>query len=229
MAPSSGASLAEAGNQTTPAAASAAARLLHETGRGPLRAAFIARALDALTILVRSIDAESVSEAAAAMTPFETLVKALQAPSAAAALLEPRVREDDSEALLRKALLRGLLDRQAILRAEGGTVPTEEAARILGISPQAVTKRRKAGKLIGLTLGRRGYVYPLWQFDRGGTIAGLQQVLAQLHEHDPWMQAIFMLNHDLYLDGARPLDELRHGNLDAVLRAARAYGEHGAA
>ena len=130
---------------------------------------------------------------------------------------------------LAPARLRGLREREKLLQVEGGTVGVDEAAALLGISRQAVDKRRRAGKLIGLTLGRRGYMYPVWQFSQGGTLPGLEEVLTELRGHDPWMQAIFMLSENTRLSGQAPLHELRHGHVDDVRRAARMLGEHGAA
>ena len=43
------------------------------------------------------------------------------------------------------------------------------------------------------------------------------------------MRAAFFLSGDPRLNGATPLEELRRGNIEAVRRAASAYGEHGAA
>src|SRR5947209_199003 len=81
---------------------------------------------------------------------------------------------------------------------DGGTVSAEEAAGLLHMTRQGVDRRRQAGKLIGLLLGRRGYRYPVWQFDtsngRTGTVPCLEDVLDALADHDPWAQAIFMVN-----------------------------------
>jgi hypothetical protein len=85
------------------------------------------------------------------------------------------------------------------------------------------------GTLIGLSLGRKGYVYPVWQFAEGGTLPGLQAVLAELSDVGPWMQAAFMLSADARLNGERPLDELRRGHVQQVIAAAHVYGEQGGA
>jgi len=71
--------------------------------------------------------------------------------------------------------------------------------------------------------------YPRWQFDCEGLLPGFDAVLGDLRSHDAWMQALFFLNANEYLDGASPLAELRRGELARVRRAARAYGEQGAA
>ena len=121
---------------------------------------------------------------------------------------------------LASARLRGLAMRHEILQRECGTFSTEHVAAHLGLSRQAVDKRRRAGRLIGLSVGRRGYAYPAWQFGQAGVIPGLEVALTSLSVHDPWMRAAFFLSGDPRLDGATPLEELRRGNVDAVQRAA---------
>ena len=112
---------------------------------------------------------------------------------------------------------------------EGGTLSADEVANHLNITRQAVNKRRKQGALVGLDAGRHGYLYPAWQFVREGTIADVEAVLDALTKHDPWMQHIFMISRNTRLNDHTPLEGLRQGRLDDVLKAARAFGEHGAA
>lgn len=129
---------------------------------------------------------------------------------------------------LAQAKLRGIEAKKRLLTAEGGMLSTQEAA-MLDISPQAVHKRRRAGKLIGIAQGLKQYSFPAWQFEGNHTVAGLERVLDVLGDHDPLMQVVFMLNPNDRLDGQRPLDLLRAGRLDEVLTTANALGEHGAA
>jgi hypothetical protein len=115
------------------------------------------------------------------------------------------------------------------LEASGGALSAEQTAEILGLSRQAVDKRRRQGRVIGLTQGRRGYAYPAWQFENGRTLPHLERVLDVLRGHDPWMQMAFFLNGNDRLHGKSPLEALRKGQIDSVLRAASGFGEHGAA
>jgi len=98
--------------------------------------------------------------------------------------------------------LRGIEAKKRLLSAEGGMLSTQEVASVLDISPQAVHKRRRAGKLIGIvqdsvllpSLAVRGQPHSCWpHFD-------------VLGDHDPLMQVVFMLNPNDRLDGQRPLD-----------------------
>ena len=82
---------------------------------------------------------------------------------------------------------------------------------------------------MALTQGRRGYSYPWFQFEDGKTLPGLEEVLQELKSFDPWMQLAFFVNPNDRLSGITPVAALRAGNQSEVLRAARSYGEHGAA
>ena len=139
---------------------------------------------------------------------------------------EPSICETNP---LAEAQIRGIKIKQEILSAEGGTISSEDAAKILNITRQGIDKRRKAGHLIGVSVGRRGYRYPVWQFAGDGILKGLDKVFSELIGHDPFMQIIFILNPNTRLDGDTPLNKLRSGDVASVIAAAKAYGEHGAA
>jgi hypothetical protein len=183
--------------------------------------AFAARVLNAVCRLVVEEDERALTAASGAPSDYDVLLQILERPTALHAL-------DDGP--LAAAKLRGLRYREQLLNAEGGTLSSQEVAGALKITRQAVDKRRQAGRLIGLSTGRRGYAYPAWQFDpQGGTLPGLEAVLDDLRDHDPWMQLAFMLNPNAYLDDRTPLEMLRRGGLETIRRAARAFGEQGAA
>jgi len=130
---------------------------------------------------------------------------------------------------LATARLRGVERQQNLVEQSGGMLKGERVAKLLGISRQAVDKRRRQNRLIGLTQGRRGYAYPIWQFEGGKTLPNLEKVLDQLRNQDPWMQLTFFLNANDRLEGSSPLEMLRSGKVEPVLEAATSYGEHGAA
>ncbi len=199
--------------------AHATARML-QAGDQPVRAAFLARVLNALAHLAPRLEERTLGDAAGAPSDYAALLYALEAPEALDLL-----RQDDP---LAPARARGLRARAQLLEAEGGTFTAEEVAGLLGLTRQAVDKRRRAGRLLALRVGRRGYAYPAWQFGQDGVLPGFEAVLADLRDHDPWARVGFFLNGNHYLDGASPLTELRRGNVAAVQRAARNYGEQGA-
>jgi len=182
---------------------------------------FFSRAFNALSSITNELSSQSVEELTASSTDFELLVNAVSATSTAAA-------STDADPLIR-AKLRGIEHRKRILEKLGGTLSAEQVSELIGISRQAVDRRRSQNQLIGLTQGKRGYAYPAFQFEVGKTLDGLKEVLNALSGHDPWMQSIFFANGNDRLTGKTPLDALRQGKTEAVVRAAEAYGEQGVA
>jgi biotin operon repressor len=182
---------------------------------------FVSRALQAVAELAKELPDERIEEATTAPNDYLVLLNVMNTPSVVAQLTE----KDP----LASAKLRGVEAQQKLLQAGGGVLSAEETAELLGISRQAVDKRRKQGQLIGLVQGRRGYAYPAWQFEDGRTIEDLEQVLKTLQGHDPWMQMAFFLNGNERLGGRSPLEVLRAGDSSRVLAAAAEYGEQGAA
>ena len=182
---------------------------------------FVTRAINAVRDLEHELPSERIEEASAASTDYLMLLAALSSPSVATQMA--------SKDPLAAARLRGAARQQSLLKANGGVLSGEEAAELLGISRQAVDKRRRNGQLIGLTQGRRGYAYPAWQFDAGRTVSNLDTVLDALKDHDSWMQFAFFVNPNDLLRGKTPLEQLRSGEIEAVLQAAASYGVQGAA
>ena len=185
----------------------------------PVRTIFLTRALNAAAWLVQALDMPALSEAAAQRTDYSLLLRALEAPE----VVEALARDDP----LAEARLAGLRSKTFLLQAEGGAVPVEKAAAMLGLTRQAVDRRRRAGKLIGLTMGRRGYLYPAWQFGEHGTIPGLEETLAALDSFGPWSQVSWFISPNTRLGGRSPLSVLREGQVEPVVRAAQLYGEQG--
>jgi hypothetical protein len=188
----------------------AAARLLGVVNEHPERSAFVARVLNALARLTDTAEPQSFT---GTVSDYGALIRMLDRPEVLADL---RLQDP-----LAPARLRGLRAREHLLSAHGGTCSGEELATILGVTRQAIDKRRRKGTLIGLSLGRRGYAYPVWQVD----LDGLPAVLTELREYEPWTQAAFMLTSNSFLDGETPLAALQRGEVDEAVTAARFYGE----
>lgn len=130
---------------------------------------------------------------------------------------------------LAAARLKGVTVKRDLLYRDGQPLTSEEVASLLHLTRQAVDKRRRNGQLLGVSLGRRGYLYPVWQFHEGGVLPGLDRVLAELREYDPWTQLMFFQTGDIRLDGATPLEQLQAGESDRVGWAASCYGQQIAA
>lgn len=198
----------------------AAIRVLEVAGSDPLRSALLARVLNALANSATELGEEALGEATAASSDYAVLLRVLEFPEVLEAL-----SADDP---LADARLRGLEARVQLLDAEGGTLSADQAAAQLGISREAVNQRRRSGKLLALSTGRRGYRYPAWQFGEEGVLPGLEQTLGSFGIEGQWGQAAFFLGGNARLDGERPLDLLRRGrpeDIAAVVEAARTRGE----
>ena len=152
---------------------------------------------------------------------FEAMVEVFARPEALKALAP-----NDP---LAAARFKGVQVKHELLYGDGQPLTSEEVAQLLHITRQAVDKRRSKGQVLGVSLGRRGYLYPAWQFQQGQVLPGLERVLAALKDYDPWTQLMFMKTGDVRLDGATPLERLQAGDIDAVVWAAECYGTHPAA
>jgi hypothetical protein len=182
----------------------------------PIREVFFRRSLRAIEEL-QAMDERQLAEAVQAPTDYSVLVSALTSEEALAT-----IRSRDP---LAGARLRGIEAKRKLLDAEGGALSSAEAAKLLKISRQAVDKRRRENRLLGLELGKKGYHYPAWQFGLGN----LEKVLSALGERDEWEKLSFFLNSSDTLDDRTPLAVLQEGKdeLADVINAAVSYGEHG--
>lgn len=133
-------------------------------------------------------------------------------------------RASSVTAPLTSAFERGSVMKRELLRMEGGSLsPTEFSERI------GLTLQELEHELVFHLTVDGGKVYPSFQIADGHLIPGINDVLAAFTVDDPWMQVNFMLTGDRRLGGRRPIDLLREGRIDEVVRAAAAYGEHGSA
>lgn len=183
--------------------------------------AFVSRVLRVVKNLEEDLPATKIDEATAAPTDYEVIVDALSA--------SPAVGQSLSDDPVAAAKLRGLKRKLQLIEQGGGTLTSEQVAELLGITRQAVDKRRAANQLLALTQGKRGYSYPSFQFEEGNTLKGLEEALEQLTGLDPWMKLVFFVSPNDRLEGKTPIDVLRGGHSRDVIRAAGGYGEQGAA
>jgi hypothetical protein len=185
--------------------------------------AFIARTGRALARIAELMPRERLLDAVGAPTDTDVLYRSLQDAAAIGAEIKT-----DAPDPLTGALLRGAEMKRDMLKAEGGVLSARQLAQHLGITPQGVGRKRERNQVFWLQVGD-GYVYPAFQVGTSGLTPGIRDVLDAFQVPDPWMRVSFMLTGDRRLDDRRPLDLLRQGVVDDVVRAAAAYGEHGAA
>jgi hypothetical protein len=191
--------------------------------RTPLKSAVLVRALNNITHTVELLDSESLEKIVSASSNLDVLLSLFEE----SVVLEAKI--PFKEAPLQSSRFKGIQAKNELLKKEGGVITSRQAAEILGISRQAVDKRRKQGNLLAVSFGRRGYFYPVWQFSREGILPGFEKVMSILGDYDPWMKMIFMLNANRRLGNRSPLEKLREGDLENVFKAAQAAGEQGAA
>jgi hypothetical protein len=129
---------------------------------------------------------------------------------------------------LETAIKRGEDAKKRFLSKQGGTLTNIEVCSILGCSLLELETMRRTHQVLGLSVNEE-VVYPAWQFIEGKVLSGLDKVLAALKEDGAWTQIIFLLTGDIRLDGAIPLEKLKEGEIDQVVRAAKCCGSHIAA
>jgi hypothetical protein len=177
--------------------------------RPPIEASLRERLAALSARLAREASPELAAEALAAPTAEGSLALLLaeQAASEAVRRLDP----------LAGAVARAAEARTALVEAAGGFLSAEATARLLGITRQAVDKRRAARRLLGIRVAGDWH-YPAAQFSEGETVPGLDAVLAAMAEAGPWSVLDFLLSPDDSLGGATPLDTLRAGRPDPLRR-----------
>jgi hypothetical protein len=190
--------------------------------RTPIRSAVLVRALDNIIHIVELLDNKSLEDIVSASSNVDVLLSL----SEESIVLESKKPFHDDP--LRSFRLKGLRAKSELLKKEGGVITSSQVGELLGISRQAIDKRRRKGKLLAVSLGKRGYFYPVWQFSENGVLPGFEIVMNQLEPYDPWMKMIFMLNANDRLGNQSPLEKLRQGHLDEVFKAAQVTGEQGA-
>lgn len=196
---------------------------IHELATSALKRALVKRHIGVLKSYLENATDRDIEDAMAVGSDYQTVLAEVTLP----ATLEI-IRQHDPWA---EARARGRKMMEELLNAKGGCVSVGEVSKRLGISRAGVNQRLRRNKLIAIDLGKKGFAYPSWQFGaKGGTLPGLGDVLEELRKNhcESWDLLTFFLNPTFALNGKTPLSELRKGNLERVLRAARTYDQHGA-
>ncbi|MDQ0473485.1 hypothetical protein [Labrys wisconsinensis] len=129
-----------------------------------------------------------------------------------------------------RALLEGVRIAQDDLRRAGGAYDLEQVRTLMrGVSRQAIDKRVQEGSLIAVPGPSNRRSYPTLQFGRdGAVVSGLKAVREALETDNPWTVLNFLANPDDRLQGRRPIDLLKGGDVALVVEAARRLGQQGA-
>ena len=148
-------------------------------------------------------------------------------PPPSAAAVDPAAYRPDARA---RALLHGIRLVEADLTSSGGAYTLAEVRDLLrGVSRRTIGNRVREGRLLAVPGPGNRALYPVAQFlEDGRPVPGLGDVLAALPTNNAWMVLNFLVNAEPGLDGRKPIDLLKAGDLAAVLAVARGVGRQGA-
>jgi hypothetical protein len=128
-----------------------------------------------------------------------------------------------------KALLRGVQIAQSDLKESGGAYDLEQVRVLMnGISRQMVDRKVREGSLLAVPGPSNRRAYPTVQFTSDGTVVpGLKAMQDALPTDNPWAVLNFLVRPDPRLNGRKPIDLLKAGEIDLVVDAARRMGQQG--
>ncbi|MBV9155331.1 MAG: hypothetical protein JO097_03660 [Acidobacteriaceae bacterium] len=127
-----------------------------------------------------------------------------------------------------EALARGTKIKQELLKSAGGGLTSGQVAAALGITRQAVDKRRSRRALLAVPTGSGEYLYPACQFTREGVIPHLEVLLQAFQIKNPWTQLSSLLAPAPGLRGKSVLEVLRAGELKKAIGIVGSFGEQAA-
>ncbi|MDP9432990.1 MAG: helix-turn-helix domain-containing protein [Actinomycetota bacterium] len=146
------------------------------------------------------------------------------APRHRAESLPPMVRSHDPEtaaAAVARGLARELRTRQELVESSWST---REVARLLGVSSEAVRKRRTKGGLVAFQ-HRSDWRYPRWQFSGSTIVDGVPAVWGALPDrHDVFGLVRWFTLPCAQLEGRTPLEAVLAGDVARAVDAASYVG-----
>ena len=140
--------------------------------------------------------------------------------------IEKQAFEPDARS---RALLLGVTIAQDDLRAAGGAYDLQAVRKLLrGVSRQRIDKQVREGSLLAVPGPSNRRYYPTVQFQSDGTLVkGLKAVRDALPTRNPWAILNFLVQPDARLQGRKPIELLKAGEIDHVVDAARTMGHQG--
>jgi hypothetical protein len=124
-----------------------------------------------------------------------------------------------------EAMARGAAVKRELLTTGGGGLTSSQVSSALGITRQAVDKRRIRRALLAVPNGSGEYVYPACQFTADGVIPGLEEVLRAFQLQSPWTQLSVLLAPAPALAGKTIVEALKSGALKRAIAVAASFGE----
>jgi hypothetical protein len=127
-----------------------------------------------------------------------------------------------------EAMSRGATVKRELLESAGGGLTSSQVAAALGITRQAVDKRRSRRALLAVPNGSGEYLYPACQFVPDGVIPGFEGVLHAFAIRNPWTQLSVLLAPAPALAGMTILGTLKSGRVESAIGVAASFGEQAA-
>lgn len=192
-----------------------------ENARKALAQAFLKRSVKMLERVTSSASSEALKSALSCPTDLggvATLLSDLAPLDVDLSSVDPFV----------EALALGAAVKQELLTSGGGGLTSSQVASALGITRQAVDKRRIRHALLAVPNGSGEYLYPTCQFTSTGVIPGLEEVLRAFQIRSPWTQLSALLAPAPALGGRTILETLKSGAIERAIAIAAAFGEQAA-
>jgi hypothetical protein len=127
-----------------------------------------------------------------------------------------------------EAMARGTGIKRELLASGGGGLTSSQVSAALGLTRQAVDKRRGRRGLLAVPSGSGEYLYPACQFTPSGVIPGLEEVLRAFRIRNPWTQLSALLAPSPALGGNSILEALKAGEMERAIAVADSLGDQAA-
>lgn len=116
----------------------------------------------------------------------------------------------------------GLEMVEKLKTAEGGAWSGNELNKRFGLTPATLHGRRKARRIVVWRDPKHAFFYPRWQFTEAGALRpGIEKILKIFNSADEWRVMRYFLSPRRQLDGKKPLDLLRAGEVEKVVAHAQ--------
>lgn len=192
-----------------------------ENAREALAQAFLKRSVKMLERVSSSASSEALQSALSSPTDVggvATLLSDLAPLDVDLSSVDPFV----------EAMALGAAVKQELLNSGGGGLTSSQVSSALGITRQAVDKRRIRHALLAVPSGSGEHLYPACQFTSTGVIPGLEDVLRAFQIRSPWTQLSALLAPAPALEGKTILEALKSGAIEKAIAIAASFGEQAA-
>jgi len=192
-----------------------------DSARQALAQAFLRRSVKMLERVSSSASSEALKSALSSPTDVggvATLLSDLAPLGVDLSAVDPFV----------EAMARGAAVKRELLTSGGGGLTSSQVSSALGITRQAVDKRRIRHALLAVPNGSGEYVYPACQFTADGVIPGLEEVLRAFRIRSPWTQLSALLAPAPALAGKTIAEALKSGVIERAVAVAASFGEQAA-